>query len=141
MTRRKFNGLDEIQWGKDSWTRLSLIDDKIVINLQRTKVYVFSDSVLCLGKVLQHPESNEAWKNRVAGAPSERSYRDYDAINGEPTEFEWNIFPGFTTLQLCDKINDLLSDLGQTPAIFHRKNSIYMSMFNDISCDRKRQQR
>ena len=25
------------------------------------------------------------------------------AINGEPTEFEWNIFPGFTTLQLCGK--------------------------------------
>ena len=48
-------------------TRLSLIDDEIVINLQRTKVYVFSDSALCLGKVLQHPESNEAWKNRVAG--------------------------------------------------------------------------
>ena len=40
------------------------------------------------------------------------------AINGEPIEFEWNIFPGFTTLQICDKINDLLSDLGQTPETF-----------------------
>ena len=104
--------------GKNSWTRLSLIGDETVISLQRTKVYVFSDSVLCLGKVLQHPESNEAWKNRVAGIRSERSYRDYDAINGESTEFEWNIFPGFTTLQLCDKICDLLSDLGQTPETF-----------------------
>ena len=83
--------------------RLSLIGDEIVINLQSTKVYVFSDSVLCLGKVLQHPEPNEAWKNRVAGIRSEKSYRYYDAINGESTEFEWNIFPGFTTLQLCDK--------------------------------------
>ena len=63
----------------------------------------FSDSVLCLGKVLQHPESNEAWKNRVAGVQAERSYRDYDAVNGESTEFEWNIFQGFTSLQLCDK--------------------------------------
>ena len=85
---------------------------------QRTKVYVFSDSVLCLGKVLQHPESNEAWENRVAGVKSERSDRDYDGINGESTEFEWNIFPGFTTLQLCYKINDLLSNLGQTPETF-----------------------
>ena len=40
---------------------------KTVINLQRTKVYVFSDSVLCLGKVHQHPDSKEAWKNRIAG--------------------------------------------------------------------------
>ena len=29
---------------------LSLIDDEIVINLQRTKVYVFSDSVFVLRK-------------------------------------------------------------------------------------------
>ena len=78
---------------------------------------VFSDSVLCFGRVLQHPDSNEAWKNGVAGIQSEKSYRDYDAINGESTEFEWNIFPGFTTLQLCGKINDLLRDLGQTPEI------------------------
>ena len=71
---------------------MSLIDDERTIYLQRTKVYVFSDSVLCLRKILQHPESNEAWKNRVAGIRSENSYRDYDAINGESTEFEWNIF-------------------------------------------------
>ena len=89
----EINGLDKILYGKNSWTRLSLIDDELVINLQSTKVYVFSDSVLCLGKVLQHPECNEAWKNRVAGVRSEKSYRDYDAINRESTEFEWNIFP------------------------------------------------
>ena len=115
---------------------LSLIGDETVINLQSTKVYVFSDSVLCLGRILQHPDSNEAWKNRVARIRSEKSYRDYDGIDGEPTEFEWNIFPGFTTLQLCDKINDLLSDLGQTPETFTGR-ILYMSMFNDISCDRK----
>ena len=99
-----------------------------VISLQRTKVCVFSDSVLCLGKVLQHPESNEAWKNSIARVRAERSYRDYDAINGESTEFEWNIFPGFTTLQLCDKINDLLSDLQQTPETFTGR-VLFMSMF------------
>ena len=43
--------LDKILYGKNSWTHLSLINDAVVINLQSTKVYVFSDSVLCLGKV------------------------------------------------------------------------------------------
>ena len=43
----EINCLDKILWGKNSWTRLSLTGDEIVINLQRTKVYVFSDSVLC----------------------------------------------------------------------------------------------
>ena len=114
-------------WGKNSWRQLSLIGDETVINLQHTKVYVFSDSVLCFGKILQHPESNEAWKNRIAGVMSEKSYRDYDG-NGGPTEFEWNIFPGFTTLQLCDKINDLLSDWGTNTRNFHIKNFICVNV-------------
>ena len=132
----EINGLHKIQWEKDFWKRLSLVGDETVINLQGTKVYVFSDSVLCLGRFLQHPDSNEAWKNRVTGIQSGKSYRDYDGINGESTELEWNIFPGFTTLQLCDKINDLLSDLGQTPETFTGR-ILFMSMFNDISRDRK----
>ena len=98
--------------------QLSLINDPVVIGLQSAKVYVFSDSVLCLGKVLQHPECNQAWKDRVAGVRAEKDYSDFDDIKGESAEFEWKIFPGFTTLQLCDKINNLLSSLGQTPETF-----------------------
>ena len=124
-----------IHWEKYSWKRLSLISDETVINLQSTKVFVFPDSVLCLGRVLQHPDSNEAWKNRIAGIQSGRSCRDYDGVNGESTDFEWNIFPGFTTLQLCGKINDLLSDLGQKPESFTGR-ILFMSMFNHIFCDR-----
>ena len=63
----EINNLDHIQWGKNSWRQLSLIGDEAVINLQRTKVYVFSDSVLCFGKIHQHLESNEAWKKRIGG--------------------------------------------------------------------------
>ena len=67
---------------------------------------------------------------------TDKSYRDYDGINGEPTEFEWNIFPAFTTLQLCGKVTDLLSRLGEAPETFTRR-ILFMSMFNDISCDGK----
>ena len=133
--QEEISGLDKILYQKNSWTQLSLINDPVVIGLQSTKVYVFSDSVLCLGKVLQHPECNEAWKNRVAGVRAEKSYRDYDAVSGETTEFEWNIFPGFTSLQPCDKISYLLSSLGQSPETFTGR-ILFMSMFNDISCDR-----
>ena len=102
---------------------VTLLTDPVIINLQSTKVYVFSDSVLCLGKVVQHPECNEAWKNRV-----ERSYRDYETVSGESTEFEWNIFPGFTSLLLCDKINNLLSSLGQTPETFTGRILFYVNV-------------
>ena len=100
--------VDTIRWEKQSWKYLSFIGDERVINLQRTKVYVFSDSVLCLGKIHQHPSANESWKDRIEWIITSQSYRDYDGISGEPTEFEWNTFPGFTTSQLFDKVTDLL---------------------------------
>ena len=37
-------GLETIGWENHSWKYLSLIGDERIINLQRTKVYVFSDS-------------------------------------------------------------------------------------------------
>ena len=67
---------------------------------------------------------------------SSQRYRDFDGISGEPTEFEWNIFPGFDTLQLCGKVKDLLSRLGETPEHFTGR-ILFMSMFNDISCGTK----
>ena len=83
--------VDMIHWEKHPWKHLSLIGDETFVNLQRAKVYVFSDSVLCLGRIHPHPESNEAWKKRIEWITTDKSYRDYDGINGEPTEFEWNI--------------------------------------------------
>ena len=80
--------LDKVVYQRISWTKLSLINDPVIIGLQSTKVYVFSDSVLCLGKVLQHPECNEAWKSRVAGVRAERNYRDFEIVSGESTEFD-----------------------------------------------------
>ena len=78
-----------------------------------------------------------SWKQlSLIGDETVKSCRDYDAINGEPTEIEWNIFPGFTTLQLCGKVNDLLGDLGEASETFTGR-ILFMSMFNDISCDRK----
>ena len=92
--------------------------------------------MLCLGRIHQHPESNEAWKKRIEWIKSSQNYRNFDRIGGEPTEFEWNIFPGFTTLQLYGNVTDLLSNLGETPETFTGR-ILFMSMFNDISCDGK----
>ena len=45
----EISNLETIGWEKHSWKYLSLIGGERIINLQRAKVYVFSDSVLCLG--------------------------------------------------------------------------------------------
>ena len=49
----EISGLETICWENHSWKYLSLIGDERIINLQHTKVYVFSDSVLCLGKIFK----------------------------------------------------------------------------------------
>ena len=51
-------------------------------------------------------------------------------IDGEPMEFKWNIFPGFTTMQLVDKVQEFMNKMGD-PAQFQGR-MIFMSMFNDI---------
>ena len=129
-------GLETICWENHSWKYLSLIGDERVINLQRTKVYVFSDSVLCLGKILENPESYDAWEQKLGWIKSSQNYRNFDRIDGEPMEFEWNIFPGFNTLQLSEEVKRLLLRLGETPENFTGR-ILFMSMFNDISCGTK----
>ena len=100
----KIYGMSTINWEHSSWKYLSLIGEEQVISLQRTSVYVFSDSVLCLGKINENPQSNYACEDRLTWFKSSSEYRTLDRIDGEPMEFEWNIFPGFTTLQLCHKL-------------------------------------
>ena len=104
-------GVKAIGWEK-SWKYL--FGDEQVISLQRTKFYVFWDSVLCLGKIHENPQSNKAWEDRLTWFKSSPEYRFLDRIDGEPLEFEWNTSPGFTTLQLCTKVQELLSRLSNT---------------------------
>ena len=44
------------------------------------------------------------------------------------TEFEWNIFPGFTSLHVSNKISNFLSFFGRNTRKIHRKNSFYVNV-------------
>ena len=97
-------GVSQISWENSSWKQLSLVNDEEVISLSHAKVFVFFDSVLCLGKVNQNPASNTVWEEQLGWFKDSPRYRILNTIDGEPMEFEWNIFTGFTTLQLVDKV-------------------------------------
>ena len=56
-------GVTPISWEDSSWKQLSLDSDEEVISLSHAKVYVFSDSVFCLGKVNEYTQSNDAWED------------------------------------------------------------------------------
>ena len=125
-------GVSPINWEDSSWKHLSLIGDEEVISLSHAKVYLFSDSVLCFGKMNENPQSNTVWEDKLTWFKSSPQYRNLDTIDCEPMEFEWNIFPGFTTLQLCNKVQEFLSKMSIQPENFTER-IIFMSMFNDIS--------
>ena len=81
-------GVETIDWENSSWKYLSLIGDERVINLQRINFYVFSNSVLCLGKIHENSPSNAAWEQRLEWFKTSQEYRNLDRIDGEPMEFE-----------------------------------------------------
>ena len=121
-------GVKTINWEDSSWKYLSLIGDEEVISLLHTKVHAFSDSVLCLGKMNENPQSTIAWEDRLTWFNSSSEYRALDRIVGEPMEFDWNIFPGFTTLQVCHKVQEFMSKKEQTTRRFHWTDYLHVDV-------------
>ena len=120
-------GVSQISWENSPWKHLSLVNDEEVISLSHAKVFVFPDSVLCLGKVNQNPTSNTVWEEQLGWFKDSPQYKTLD---GEPVEFEWNIFTGSTTLQLVDEVQKFMNKMSDSAQFQGR--IIFMPMFNDI---------
>ena len=80
--------------------------------------------------MIQNPTSNTVWQRQVEWFKDSSQYRTLDTIDGEPMEFEWNIFPRFTSLELVREVHESMSKMGE-PEQFQGR-MIFMSMFNDI---------
>ena len=122
-------GVSQISWEDSPWEQLSLVNDEEVIGVSHAKVYVFSDSVLRLGKVIQNPTSSTAWEQKLDWFKDALQYRTLDTIDGEPMEFKWNIFPGFY-IQVVQEVETFMNKMGE-PGQFQGR-IIFMSMFNDF---------
>ena len=86
-------GVSQLSWEDSPWRQLSLIGNEEVISLSHAKVLRISDSVLCLGKMNEKPQSNTVWEGQVdVVQESSSQYRILDTIDGEPLEYEWNVF-------------------------------------------------
>ena len=78
----------------------------------------FSDSVLCLGGISDQPV--QAWKNKIKWYLETRYLKDLSRMDGEPMEFEWKIFTGFTTMGILEEIQKLMIELQCEPEQFKR---------------------
>ena len=109
----------------------------LMIKWTKPKVRVYSDSVLCLGKMYDDRDAITRWEGQVEEFQMSASYKELLGIDGETIEFEWNILPGFSSLQRLQKIQNDVRARNIEPEKFTDR-IIFMSMFNDIDWTRKR---
>ena len=126
-------GRSVIDFQDSRWMSTSLLHNR-AYQYSTAKVYVFSDSVLCLGKMGNDPV--ESWKSKIQWYSDNNYSKDLNRINGKPMEFEWKIFPGLTTVGILNQIQQMMGELQCEPENFTGR-IIFMSMFNDIVWDAK----
>ena len=93
------------------------------------KVHVFSDSVLCLGRMGDDP--NQSWKNKIKWYSETNFFSELNRIDGKSMEFEWMILPAFKTAAILKEIQNKIGESQCDPADF-KDRIIFVSMFNDI---------
>ena len=57
-----------------SWEHSFLVGDEEGVSLSYAKVYVFSDSVLCFGKMNENPLSHIVWNDMLTWIKSSPKY-------------------------------------------------------------------
>ena len=60
-----------------------------------------------------------------------RCLKDLDRVDGEPMEFEWTIFAGFTTLGILDEVQKMMTKSKCEPERC-KGRIIFMSMYTDM---------
>ena len=125
-------GVNTTNCGDSAWKHLSLIGDEEVVSVSRSMFYVFFRFCVMPWKDESEPTINVVWEDKLTWFKNSSQYRTLDAVDGEPMGFEWHIFTGFTTLQLCYKVQEFMSKMSIRPEDFTGR-IIFMSMFNDIS--------
>ena len=104
------------------------------IETTNAKTYVFADSVPCLGSISDQPV--EAWRNKIKCYSENRYLKDLNRIDGEPMEFEWKKFSGFTTLGILEEILNMMTESKCEPEQFEGR-----IIFNDRNIGRTRKHR
>ena len=115
----KVNTIDS---ASPSWKRSVLSHDQ-VIQWTKARVPVRSDSVLCLGKMNESKDAITRWEGQVEG------FKNVSLENcWRSSWIEWNIFPGFTSLQILQKIQGDLREQNIERGKIHRSDHLHVNV-------------
>ena len=82
-----------------------MLTDQAVQQLT-AKACVFSDSVLCMGRIIENP--GKAWKEKIDWFMNSHQCQELDRLDWDSIEVEWTNFPEFTTLGILDEIQKMI---------------------------------
>ena len=104
------------EW-KCDWKYISIMDEMShdqVIQWAEAEVRVYSDSVLCQGKMWAQRDAIIRWKVEWKNSKCPLSCIEFLGIVGEAIEFEWHIFPGFSSLQIIQERSRMICENGSS---------------------------
>ena len=84
--------LSTMMYDLSPWMRMTLCHDQ-AIKWATAKAHVYSDSVLCMGRIHEPSEENTKWKELIHYFQQSSEYAELSGVDGGPMEREWNIFP------------------------------------------------
>ena len=118
---------------KSLWGKLVVLKEQ-AMKWTKVRVYVYSDSVLCLWKTERSGRCSKKvdWSSVNFEEPT---FRELQGLDAEPMNFEWKNFPGATALDILHEIQANLQGKHITPENFSDR-IIFMSMFNE-NCSRQ----
>ena len=137
--RKEITDVSTIGFKDATWMSTRLLCEK-AYQITNAKTYVFSASVLCVGKMGDDPVAT--WKSKIEWYSENNHFKDMNRIDGMPTEFECKIFRGITTLGLLEKIQKS----NERPTVWtwalHRQDHlhVYVQRLNDIANWRTKRQ-
>ena len=117
------------------WEKPVLLREQ-AIKWTKARVYVYSDSVLCLGKMHGPEDAVKRWTDQVTTLKMCHTFRELQGLDGEPIDFEWKVLPGPTAFDILHEIQADLQGKHITPEKFSDR-IIFMSMLNDIVLNKK----
>ena len=111
------------------------ISDPQVIEWAKVRVYVFSYSVLCFGKIAGPTETVDRWTGQLHDCHKDVSEQFY-GIDGERIEFRVEHFPRTYVIGTASKDSGVFGKQNIHPEKFVYR-IIFTSMFHDIIWDKK----
>ena len=125
---KEITDVSTIDFQDATWMSTSFLCEK-AYRITKARVHVFSDSVFCAGKMGDDPIVT--WKSKIKWYSENNHFKDMNRTDGIPTEFEWKILRGITTLSFLEEIQKLMINL-QCETEDFTERIIIMSMYNDI---------